>query len=433
MNGNLTLTQLTYSIPRAVAVVILLCGLSSAWAVTAVNPNGVNVNHTGITSVFLTFQNLGPNEQAVEAFWCGEVIATGVSAFNPCVGGTVLGTLPARNNLSRSSGTAGVNNLTDIMTIPASVTRRALQQAQNGADATFFYIRHFSDGISDTYVTVTCRMAGGGARSPLALTDVQLLFETEDGLRPVYFLARNEQTPPLNAKINYNGSGRLTGRWEVVMPGDPEPTAVDLLTEATLPLEQRASQRRYTLLSRFDIFLPPTSEAVLPGPDPAHIPTHVDGPYKILLRVEASAEKEGNSDTLAGTVVSGGIAGFPLPMLRYFIGTPESLRAMRESEDSHQVILLTPSAEANVSLAQPLVFAWQTLKDVPLYQLVVEADGEVVLDAVVKSSSAQYVAPPWLSDFTGRELRWRVQALAVGGNRIGNSPWRTLVIASPQN
>ncbi len=46
---------------------------------------------------------------------------------------------------------------------------------------------------------------------------------------------------------------------------DP-PAARDLVTEASLPIDQRASQRRFTQLERFNIFLPPDGRVTLPGP-----------------------------------------------------------------------------------------------------------------------------------------------------------------------
>ncbi|MGH1471506.1 MAG: hypothetical protein ACRBCS_09950 [Cellvibrionaceae bacterium] len=411
---------------------------SQALAVTGVNPSGVNVNHTGVSTVFLTFQNLAANEQPGEAFWCSEVVATGASNFNPCVPGTLLGTLPARNNLSRTSGTGGFNHFTDVMTIPASVTRRAFQRAQSGESGTFFYVRRFRGssgvdtdaiGASDTYITVTCRMAGGGARSPLALTDVRVRFETEEGLRPVYFLARNQTPPPMNAKVKYNGTGRLKGRWEVVMPGDVEPKTFDLLTEATLPIEQRMNQRRYTLLSRFDIFLPPTGEVDLPGPDPSQIPVQVDGAYKILLRIEASADKEGNSDTLAGTVISGGVAGFPMPVLRYYIGTPDDLLSMASSDNA--VTLLSPSPKQILRSIDRLVFSWQTKDRKSLYELEIMADEETVLKAILKGMVTTYHAPPWLSHHSDKALSWRVKTIGKKGKAIHASPWRSFSVEIP--
>lgn len=396
-------------------------------AVTGVNPNGVNVNHTGVTTVFLTFQNLGANEQALESFWCGEVVSTGVSNFNPCVPGTLFGSLPQRNNLSRTSGTGGVSNLTDIMTIPAAVTRKAVQAARNGGGS-FFYVRRFNDGISDTYITVTCRLAGGGARSPLSLTDVKIAFDTPAGMQPVYFMPRESTLPPVKTTIRYNGTGQLKGRWEVMLPGDPEPTELDLLTEATLPIEQRVNQRRYTLVSRFDVFLPPTGEAEIPSPVVDLIPTAIDGPYKLLLRIEASAEKEGNTNTVNGVVNTGGVAGFPMPVLRYFIGSGEVMQTFQNQANGNSINLITPYANVPQAATAPVVFSWQPIADATLYELAVLSGGEMVVSALVKSTSTQYTAPPWLSDYQGQELLWQVKGLAVGGDTLAASELRPLVL-----
>lgn len=106
----------------------------------------------------------------------------------------------------------------------------------------------------DEYVFVTCRLAGGGAGVPLALTDVKLQFASD---KLVLSTKVGEAPPTLSASITYTGSGRLTGRWEVVLPGDELPTPQDLLTEASLPIELRGQQKRYAQLGRFNVFLPP--------------------------------------------------------------------------------------------------------------------------------------------------------------------------------
>ncbi len=408
--------------------IMLLWPLKSI-AISGVNPSGVNVRHNGVNTVFLTFQNMAADEQAVEAFWCGEVTATGVSNVNPCVPGTLFGSLPARHNLSQTSGTGGQRNLTDIMTIPASVTRRAFQDAARGNNSDFFYVRHFSNGISDSYVTVTCRMAGGGARTPLALTNVQMYFLTGEGPRPVYFLARDEAVAKFGAYIQYNGTGRLKGRWEVVLPGDIEPSAIDLLTEATLPVEQRGLQKRYTLIDRFDHFLPPTGSVFLPGPDPELLPRNIEGPHKILLRIEASADKEGNSNTLDGTAISGGVAGFALPVLRYYIGTAEATAAVRANNVSSKITLLTPAPDARINAAEAFVFSWIDIPFAAVYQLEIRAEGEKVMSALIEAGQSRYVAPPWLADQADRILSWRVRALSSSGDELSATGWWNFKIA----
>jgi hypothetical protein len=279
----------------------------------SVSPTGVNVKSFGTTTVFLTY--LGLNNQApVEALWCGEI-----NADRSCVSGTVFGRLPQRYDLGRSSGRG--NNYTDIMTIPPSVARKAYQDAAKGNNSDFFYVRRWrsSTGAPDEYVAVTCRLSSGGARVPFSITDVKLQIV---GKKPIPSISVGESLPNFGAQITYNGTGRLKGRWEVVLPGDPPPSRRDLLTEATLPLEERGLQRRYTQLDRFDLFLQPMGQVFLPGPDPSKIPKGLTGAHQILLRIEATDDREGDSNIGSGVVNSGGVAGFPMPVFRYFI-TPK--------------------------------------------------------------------------------------------------------------
>ncbi len=414
-------------------LLLLLVNPLELLAVSGVNPSGVNVKHNGISTVFLTFQNMAANERAVESFWCGEVTTTAVSPVNPCVPGTLFGKLPARHDLSRVSGNATQRNLTDIMTIPASVARKAFIDARQGADSDFFYVRHFIDGNSDTYVTVTCRLAGGGARSPLALTNVQMYFKTGEGARPVYYLTRDEKMPEFGAYIRFTGTGRLKGRWEVVLPGDPAPTDIDLLTEATLPVEQRVFQRRYTLIDRFNLFLPPSGSVYLPGPDPDLLPANSMGAHKILLRIEATADKEGNSSAVNGVAISGGVAGFPLPVLRYFVGS-ESQSSIRSKNPVARLTQLTPLNEAQLKSDQAIIFSWIDMPDATLYQLQVEKESEegppeLVLTSMIKPGDSQYVAPPWFTENTDQPLRWRIRALTMNGGELSSTPWRNFTIS----
>src|SRR5262249_28426280 len=161
----------------------------------------------------------------------------------------------------------------DIMTIPPSVARRAYLAAAAGGDSRFFYVRHFVNtaGGPDQFVAVTCRLTGGGARVPFSLTDVKLRFDlarNEKADRALLFVEPEEKIPTVKAEISYTGTGRLKGRWEIVQPGDELPEERDLLTEASVPAEERGSMRRYTEIERFNLFLPPVGRFILNGPDP---------------------------------------------------------------------------------------------------------------------------------------------------------------------
>ena len=390
----------------------------AAGAQIVVNPNGVNVNAQNATSVFLTYGGLGNVFTPAEAEWCGELIPAAPGVGLKCDPATLFGRLPSRYNQSRPSGQGG---FTDIMSIPPSVARRAYQAAEGGANSAFYYVRRFVrvGGGADVFVVVTCRMAGGGARVPLALTDVRLAFGVET---PVLFLEAGAPAPPLSAELSYNGTGRLKGRWEIVLPGEEMPESRDLLTEASLPVEERGSQRRYRELERFNVFLPPSGKYTLAGPDPARIPTGVSGTYLVLLRIEASDDKEGDSNlgtagAGSGIVHSGAVAGFPLPTLRYLVGSGGSeLSPAREL------------AATSIALFDPAdgLFRWSPVDGMEFYQLEAQStDRTPLMTAIVTKETLVYQSPPWLREKAGEKaIRWRVVGLDAEGRALRRSPWK---------
>jgi len=316
-----------------------------------------------------------------------------------------------------------VRNLTDIMTIPTSVARRAFQGGLAGGNATFFYVRRFVENGTETFVRVTCRMGGGGARVPLAIIGADLGFMNTD--RSVYYFLDTEPLPRFGANIKYNGSGRLKGRWEVVIPGDPEPTDFDLLPEASLPIEQRGLQQRYTLISRFDVFLPPTGRTFIRGPDPKKVPTNANGPYKILMRVEATDDREGNSNTLAGVVSSGGVSGFSIPPLLYYLRGKGDAR-IAPGAGAGNLVLLGPSPDARISTSDSPDFSWTGVPGANLYKLEVRDESQAKYSAFVQAGTSNYTLPPWLRDESGSDtpLFWRVVALSNTGGKLVSSDWR---------
>jgi hypothetical protein len=415
---------------RAAALLVgAACLPTAASAQIAVSPTGVNVASQGATTVFLTFGGLRSDQVPAEAFWCGELIDARPAIGQRCDPSSLFGSLPLRFDLSQRSGVAG---FTDIMSIPPSVARRAYQAAAAGKTASFFYVRRFvsRSGAADEFVAVTCRLTAGGAGVPLALTDVRVAFDAD---APVLSVGAAADPPPLHADITYTGTGQLHGRWEVVLPGEDLPTEQDLLTEASLPLEQRGTQRRFTPLSRFTVFLPPSGRARIPGPDPSRLPRNVDGTYLVLLRIEASDDVDSRSDLSAagagsGSVSSGAVAGFPLPTLRYVVGTASSVP---DASPSQGLALIAPAAGATTGAQAQLVFAWEVLPRASRYRLEIErADGVPVLRALVPGSIAAYRPPPMLAERgAGAPLRWRVRAQDATGQEIARSAWRTLTLA----
>jgi hypothetical protein len=346
-----------------------------------------------------------------------------------CDPSTVYGRLPLRHDLSRRRD--GV--LTDVMSIPASVARRAYQAAQRGERSSFFYVRRFAStaGGVDEYVFVTCRMAGGGARVPFALLDVRLGFA---GGEDVASVRQGGRVPPIEARIVHNGTGRLRGRWEVVLPGEELPSANDLLTEASLPAEERPLQRRYASVDRFNVFLPPTGRHTLPGPDVSRLPTAAEGLHVVLLRIEATDDKEGDSNLAlagagSGVLHNGAVAGFPMPVLRYFVGGAMDATAGASSGALH---LLQP-AEGALLAAGPAEFSWSGGPAAALYRLELsDAAGQSVLSALLQPGVGAYRAPSWLREkVPGGQIRWRVVAVGPTGEGTAETPWRGLRLREP--
>jgi hypothetical protein len=422
--------------PRRVSAVGAALIATCSFAINAVNPTGVNVRSNAPNTVFITFQGLEPNERAIEALWCGTVqpgIGAGsVTTSDPCVAGTLFGRLPLNFDRSRATQGIGQKNFSDIMVIPASVVRRAVQEGIEGKNSDFFYVRHFTGGSTgDKWVVVTCRLGAGGARTPLSLIDVKISFSGQADTTQLTVLRSGERLPRFSADIQYNGSGQLKGRWELVRPGDSEPEVNDLLTEATLPLELRSTQKRYTTLTRFSQFVMPNSTVRIDGPDPALLDTRVEGPYQVLLRIEASDDKEANSEIGNGAMVkTGGVAGFPMPTLKYFVGdvaSASALSANRDASGARALDLMLPLTDATVDAARAVTFEWIEVTGAASYRVEVESDGKLIITSTLQGT--RYEPPPgWLARRVQGGAMWRVTALDATGRVVAQSTARRFAL-----
>ena len=146
------------------------------------------------------------------------------------------------------------------------------------------------------------------------------------------------------------------------------------MPEASLPIEERGTQQRYTQLSRFNVFLPPGGRYVLQGPDPARLPRDAAGQYLVLLRVEASDDRENISDLSAvgagaGAALGGAAAGFPLPALRYVVGGGDNTR---NASTANSFEPLLPRDGVVIPAGAPIDFAWAASPQAAFYRLEVE-------------------------------------------------------------
>ena len=427
---------------KFVLLSLALCSQSPSHAATGVSPIGVMVRNQGPTSVFLTFLGTA-GQTSAESFWCTAVqpgIGGGsVVPFNPCLPGTLLGSLPSSLNLSQPSGTSGITNFTDIMTIPSTIARKAYQQGGG-----FFYVRKFTGAGGSQYVVVTCRLGSGGARSPLAVMGLELFFDGQFQTEPVTYFSNTRDIKPFFAKIRYNGSGRLIGRWEIVQPGDPEPSSFDLLPAGSLPLELRAQQTSYRVLAPFDIFLPPSGSVVIPGPDPSLLNTSVLGDYRILLRLNASSGLDSSSATGAGITQAGGVSGFSFPFLRYNVGSnnkpvdlssakPKESLIMESSDSSGSIIATTILQEVKNSAGETskiYVFSWTPVPEVGLYELLFSFQNGKVYRVLLPSTQVSYdTQPVWLSSIK-EPVTWQLKALDANGNMLKHSS-PSLIMPNP--
>ncbi|HEX6187210.1 MAG TPA: hypothetical protein VFZ40_03950 [Pyrinomonadaceae bacterium] len=408
-----------------ILAVLLASGMSATAQTITVSPSETTVYSQGATSVLLTFGNLGGRSPS-ESTWCGALIPAAPDIGMKCDPTVIFGRLPVRYNQSRLSGT---NAYTDIMSVTPSVARRAYLDATRGSTATFFYVRRFvlPSGGPDEYVPVTLRLGGNGAAVPFSITNVRLLWD--GGNKTVPFVKAGEALPRITAEIFYTGSGRLTGRWEIVTPGETPPTQRDLLPEASLPVEERGTQRRFTQVKRFNVFLPAVGRTTIPGPENQRIEKTVNGMYLLLFRIEAVADGLGRSDLGAvnagqGTLDSGGASGFAMPVLRYYVGTGGA----QVDEFNAIDYQLTPADLAEFGVSQQIVFTWPAVPQAAYYRLIMEdATGAEIFSALLLRDTRSYRAPSWLlSQANTNQLRWRVTAFDTNRVKLTETVTRRL-------
>lgn len=412
--------------------IIYCVALCSALAMTAqgqieVSPSETTVYSQGATSVLLTFGNLGLR-RPVESTWCGALVPATPDIGLKCDPTAIFGRLPVRYNQSTLSGN---NAYTDIMSVTPSVARRAYLDAARGATSTFFYVRRFilPPGGPDEYVPVTLRLGGNGAAVPFSITNVRLLWD--GGNKTVPFIKPSESLPRITAEVFYTGSARLVGRWEIVKPGETLPTSRDLLPEASLPLEERGTQKRFTQVKRFNIYLPPVGRVVIPGPENQRIEKNAEGMYLLLFRLESVTDGLNQSNLQAvnagtGTVNSGGVSGFAMPTLRYYVGTGGVQVDQFNSVDYQ----LAPLDMAEFGVSQQVVFTWPSVSLAKYYKLVIEdSAGSEMFSAITLQDTCSYRAPSWLLEKAlTNQLRWRVTAVDTNGNTLNETPWRNVRI-----
>jgi hypothetical protein len=390
-----------------ISAIVFLLSLGAFGQVT-VSPNNISAYSQGATSAYLTFTGV-VNLTPADATWCGDIIPAAPDIGFRCDPATIFGVLPSRYDQSRLNG----SRYTDIMSITPVVARKAYTDATRGNDSRFFYVKHFisTNGGPDQFIPVTIRLSGNGAGVPFSLTGVKL--QWQNGEKVVPFIKPDEKLPAITAEIRYTGTGRLKGRWEIVRPGEELPEGRDLLSEATLPIEERGTQRRYTFLSRFSVNLPPGGSYRLPGPENWRIDKSVEGMYLLLFRVEAADAGDSISNIGTQTIATGAVAGFQMPTLRYYVGNSSNTAIQQ----------ITQADLAADSLFFPITLRWKGVQDAKLYRLEIEDDQKKkVFSAVVLPTIRDYQIPSFVRELAAaKSLRWRVAAIDAEGKTLEES------------
>ncbi|MBL8514570.1 MAG: hypothetical protein JNJ55_11315 [Betaproteobacteria bacterium] len=333
-------------------------------------------------------------------------------------------------------------------------------------------------GSPITFVTGSSSNVAGSINDPIVFSDVKLVFgESESGVTQKFY-QQDDAFDTFGAQFYYSGAGVIRGRWEVVYPGDPLPTEIDLFTEASLPAALRQQQQRYFQIERVQQFLPPTGRYFLKGPDPARLPRNQLGQYLILLRLEAVSGT-------AGAGFGGGSAPFPLPVLEYSLNTgpggfgdftgggvggfggagykaglrgqgaqggeqaglgdiPRGALALENSAwrygmpgmrgpklGPQPLAQMLPQEGASIARDRPIELRWTDAPDGASYRVEVEtAGGKPVVSAAVKPGVSMYAISPALLDEIppGTFVRWRVMAFNFSSKKSAESPWRALKI-----
>jgi hypothetical protein len=125
-------------------------------------------------------------------------------------------------------------------------------------------------------------------------------------------------------------------------------------------------------------------------------------------------------------VASGGVAGFPMPVLQFFVGAPETMAASQKALTPGTLELLLPNEGTQVSTGTPVQFSWLALPGAVAYRLELHGGAQAVLTAAVGGSVSSYTSPPWALKDADTELLWRVVAMDAEARSLAHSPWRGL-------
>ena len=322
---------------RLFALVLTLVGLLGwsldAKAVLFVTQNTHFVNAgESITIISRITNNNGQFRVAGPGVFCFTF-----SSVTGCNAGTVLGTEIA----SKSTVPNGfVNGFDAVVTIPEVVLNRVQQRVRtNPTNALFFVVFQLipAAGVNlgnganvPFFVQINFRFLGGssGAKA-LTITKIKLI-ATEPGypeVRNTIIDEHNRDSGEFCLEIWYTGSGQVQGWWQLWTNSHPPLTDIDLMTEASLPENQRRLQRRFFQLKRIREYFGPSGYIKLTLPY-SEIPEDLKGQMLLFPRFLATWSRRSqllDTNALVGnrSVKAGLTFGGKIPTHRVLNSIPE--------------------------------------------------------------------------------------------------------------
>jgi len=294
----------------------------------------------------------------------------------------------------------GTAIMTETVAVPPAVSVLAIR----AGGGTIIYQRTFNDGTLSGPVAANILIGGSGSAG-FGLSRMVLEFDDGAVLRVVPMKSRLSAT----AMVSYNGSGSLSGYWEVADPGSTSGTPV-------FRQMQSVSQG-----------IGGTAHVKMTSPD---LPTETPGLHMVRLSV------------------ANPLPGFDPPILFYYVGefrsgTPLSFM---------QMTVNNPPNRAYVDAATQ--FSWQPVKDARAYKIEIFANPETASNNLPDMGGAPAAVDPQLirralsrppmagmliapkqsqttlSVSTRSKLQqqhsyfWRIQAIGADGTVVGEAQVR---------
>lgn len=321
--------------------------------------------------------------------------------------GLVVGTV---NSTVSAVGTGMIDGssraiITENVTVPAEISLKVLRSGASSLE----YRRTFSDGSAVTGTYAVNVAIGGSGAAGFGISRMALTFDDGAVVRIVPAKSRLSAA----AEVSYNGSGMLTGYWEVADPGSTSGTPV------------------FRQLQPVSRGLGGAGRMQAPSPD---LPTGSLGLYMVRLRVTAPEP------------------GFEPPVLYYYVGetkpgTPLAFMPMT---------VMSPPDQAYVDAATS--FAWQPVKGARAYKIEIFANPETSANNLPELGGGPVAADPQLMQralsrppmagmlVAGKQTRttlsaatrakllpqhsyfWRIQAIGANGTTVGEAQVRELRI-----